>query len=229
MDKKLIKKIALIAAALLLIAFVVWIIVASLTKEDKVKNREYDKAEVEAAASELLEDSKLLNYIYWGEGIPYVDDKSLSSGSYYPADQNYLDSIGIKTIEDLKTLTEKTYSKGMCEWIYSSVLSSVHSDTSVAGLSRYEQVFGGKNNDEPEYIRVYTEANYWLVDEVEYHSSVEALRSEGDIVYVLVLATVTNPEGKVMNTNLEIGLIEEEDGWRLDSPTYARYYEDYTS
>ena len=229
MDKQLIKKIALIVAALLLIAFVVWIIVASLTKEDKVKNREYDKAEVEAAAAELLEDSKLLNYIYWGKGIPYVDDKSLSSGSYYPADQNYLDSIGIKTIEDLKTLTEKTYSKGMCEWIYSSVLSSVHSDTSVAGLSRYEQVFGGKNNDEPEYIRVYTEANYWLVDEVEYHSSVEALRSEGDVVYVLVLATVTNPEGKVMNTNLEIGLIEEEDGWRLDSPTYARYYEDYTS
>ena len=229
MEKQLIKKIALIVAALLLVAFVVWIIVASLTKEDEVKNREYDKAEVEAAAAELLEDSKLLNYIYWGKGIPYVDDKSLSSGSYYPADQNYLDSIGIKTIEDLKTLTEKTYSKGMCEWIYSSVLSSVHSDTSVAGLSRYEQVFGGQNNDEPEYIRVYTEANYWLVDEVEYHSSVEALRSEGDVVYVLVLATVTSPEGKVMNTNLEIGLIEEEDGWRLDSPTYARYYEDYTS
>ncbi len=229
MDKQLIKKIALIVAALLLVAFVVWIIVASLTKEDEVKNREYDKAEVEAAAAELLEDSKLLNYIYWGKGIPYVDDKSLSSGSYYPADQNYLDSIGIKTIEDLKNLTEKTYSKGMCEWIYSSVLSSVHSDTSVAGLSRYEQVFGGQNNDEPEYIRVYTEANYWLVDEVEYNSSVEALRSEGDVVYVLVLATVTSPEGKVMNTNLEIGLIEEEDGWRLDSPTYARYYEDYTS
>ena len=47
MDKQLIKKIALIVAAILLVAFVVWIIVASLTKEDEVKNREYDKAEVE--------------------------------------------------------------------------------------------------------------------------------------------------------------------------------------
>jgi hypothetical protein len=43
------------------------------------------------------------------------------------------------------------------------------------------------------------------------------------------LATVTNPEGKVMNQNLTVRLIEEEDGWRLDAPTYARYYEDYTS
>ena len=229
MDKQLIKKIALIVAALLLVAFVVWIIVASLIKEDKVKNREYDKAEVEAAAAELLEDSKLLNYIYWGEGIPYVEDMSLASGSYYPANDIYLESIGIETIEDLKTLTEKTYSDGMCDQIYKTILSSVYSDTGIVGLARYEQVFGGQNNDEPEYIRVYTEANYWLVDEVEYHSSVEALRSEGDVVYVLVLATVTSPDGKVMNTNLEIGLIEEEDGWRLDSPTYARYYEDYTS
>ena len=64
-----------------------------------------------------------------------------------------------------------------------------------------------------------------MVDEVEYHSSVEALRSEGDVVYVLVLATVTSPEGKVMNTNLEIGLIEEEDGWRINSPTYAKYFD----
>jgi hypothetical protein len=229
MDKQIIKKIALIVAALLLIVFVVWIIVKSIGKDDEVKNREYDKAEVEAAASVLIEDSKLLNYIYWGKGIPYVDDKSLSSGSYYPADENYLNTIGIKTINDLKALTEKTYSKGMCEWIYSTVLSSVHSDTSVAGLSRYEQVYSGKNNDVPEYIRVYTEANYWLVDEVEYHPSVEALRSEGETVYVLILVSVTSPEGKVMNTNLEIGLVEEEDGWRLDSPTYARYYEDYTS
>ena len=229
MDKQIIKKIALIVAALLLIAFVVWIIVKSIDKDDEVKNREYDKAEVEAAASVLIEDSKLLNYIYWGKGIPYVDDKSLSSGSYYPADENYLNTIGIKTINDLKALTEKTYSKGMCEWIYSTVLSSVHSDTSVAGLSRYEQVYSGKNNDVPEYIRVYTEANYWLVDEVEYHPSVEALRSEGETVYVLILVSVTSPEGKVMNTNLEIGLVEEEDGWRLDSPTYARYYEDFAS
>lgn len=231
MDKQLIKKIALIVAALLLIAFIAWIIIASLNKEDKVKNREYDKAEVEAAAVVLLENSKILNEIYWGEGIPYVDDKSLSSGSYYPADQNYLDSIGIETIEDLKRLTEKTYSDGMCDQIYKTILSSVYSDTGIVGLARYEQVYTGKNNDVPDYIRVYTEAKCWFEDTVDYHPEVEALRSEGDVVYVMVLVTVTSHEDpeKVMNINLEIGLVEEEDGWRLDSPTYAKYYEDYTS
>lgn len=229
MSKKLIGKIAIIVAALLLVALIVWIIVASIKKSGEIPDREYDAAEVEAAASKLLEESKLLNYIYWGEGIPYVYDENLSSGSYYAADETYLAEIGISTIQDLKDKTAAVFSDGMCEWIYSTVLSSVYSDTSVAGLSRYEQVWGGVNNDEPEYIRVYSEAEYWLVDEVEYNPSVEALRSEGETVYVMVLVTVTNPEGKVMNQNLEIALVEEDDGWRLDSPTYARYYEDYTS
>lgn len=231
MNKKLIQKIALIILALLLVAFVVWVIASNANKdeEEEVKNREYDKAEVEAAAQLLVEDSKLLNEIYWGKGIPYDDNKNLASGSYYPANEAYLASIGVSTIDDLKKLTEKTYSDTVCTWIYSTILSSVHSDTTVAGLSRYEQVYGGKNNDEPEYIRVYTEADYWLIDTVEYNPSVEALYSEGEIVYVQLLATVTNPEGKVMNTNLKIGLVEEEDGWRLNTPTYARYYEDYTS
>ena len=229
MNKKLIIKIAASAVALLLVAAIVWLIVASINKAKEEPDREYDAAEVEAAAVELLEKSKLLNYIYWGKGIPYVDNKNLSSGSYYPADENYLETIGITTIQQLKDRTEATFSDSMCKWIYSTVLSSVHSDTSVAGLSRYEQVYGGEKNDQPEYIRVYTEADYWLVDEVNYHPDVEALRSEGQVVYVLVLATVTNPEGKVMNVNLEIGLVEEADGWRLNTPTYARYYEDYTS
>ena len=231
MDKQLIKKIALIAAALLLVAFIAWIIIASLNKEEPVKNREYDKAAVEAAAVALLEESKLLNEIYWGKGIPYVEDMSLASGSYYPANDIYLESIGIETIDDLKRLTEKTYSKGMCDQIYKTVLSSVYTDTGLVGLARYEQVYSGKNNDIPDYIRVYTEAKCWFEDTVEYHPEVEALRSEGETVYVMVLVTVTSHEDpeKVMNINLEIGLVEEEDGWRLDSPTYAKYYEDYTS
>lgn len=229
MSKKLIGKIAIIVAALLLVALIVWIIVASIKKSNEIPDREYDAAEVEAAARVLLEESKLLNYIYWGKGIPYVSDESLSSGSYYAADETYLAEIGISTIQDLRDKTSKVFSDEMCEWIYSTVLSSVYGDASVAGLSRYEQVWGGKNNDEPEYIRVYSEADYWLVDEVEYHPSVEALRSKGEKVYVNVLVTVTSPEGKVMNQNLEIALVEEDDGWRLDSPTYARYYEDYTS
>lgn len=229
MNKKLIEKIALIVAALLLIGLVVWIVIANLNKEEAVKNREYDKAEVEAAAVKLLEESKLLNYIYWGEGIPYKDDKNLSSGSYYPADDIYLESIGIETIDDLKALTEKTYSKEVCDDIYASVLSSVYSDTGVVGLARYEQVYTGKDNDVPDYIRVYIEAKCWFEDDVDYHPEVEALYSEGEIVYVQILAIVTNPEGKVMNKNLTIGLIEEEDGWRLNTPTYVKYYEEQTS
>lgn len=229
MNKKLIEKILFIVALLVIVALVIWIIASNANKGDEKSNREYDAAEVEAAAVKLLEESKLLNYIYWGEGIPYKDDKNLSSGSYYPADDIYLESIGIETIDDLKALTEKTYSKEMCETIYESILTSVYSDTGVVGLARYEQVYTGKDNDIPDYIRVYIEAKCWFEDTVEYHPEVEALYSEGDVVYVQILAIVTNPEGKVMNKNLTIGLIEEEDGWRLNTPTYAKYYEEQTS
>ena len=229
MNKKLIEKILFIVALLVIVALVIWIIASNANKGDEESNREYDAAEVEAAAVKLLEESKLLNYIYWGEGIPYKDDKNLSSGSYYPADDIYLESIGIETIDDLKALTEKTYSKEMCETIYESILTSVYSDTGVVGLARYEQVYTGKDNDIPDYIRVYIEAKCWFDDTVEYHPEVEALYSEGDVVYVQILAIVTNPEGKVMNKNLTIGLIEEEDGWRLNTPTYAKYYEEQTS
>ena len=229
MNTKLIEKILFIVALFVIAALVIWIIASNANQGDEKSNRESEAAEVEAAAVKLLEESKLLNYIYWGEGIPYKDDKNLSSGSYYPADDIYLESIGIETIDDLKALTEKTYSKEMCETIYESILTSVYSDTGVVGLARYEQVYTGKDNDIPDYIRVYIEAKCWFDDTVEYHPEVEALYSEGDVVYVQILAIVTNPEGKVMNKNLTIGLIEEEDGWRLNTPTYAKYYEEQTS
>ena len=231
MNKKLIEKILFFVALLVIAALVIWIIASNANKDDEESDREYDAQEVKAAAIQLLEDSKLLNDIYWGKGIPYENDESHSSGSYYPANDIYLESIGIETLDDLKELTEKTYSKDMCERIYNNILSSVYSDTGVVSLARYEQVYTGKNNDVPDYIRVYIEAKCWFEDTVEYNSNIDVLRSEGDVVYVMVLVTVTSHEDpeKKMNINLEIGLIEEEDGWRLNSPTYAKYYEEQTS
>lgn len=193
--------------------------------EEEDQNREYDESEVISEAQTLISDSALLNEIYWGKGIPYKDDLNLASGKYFPADEAYLEKIGIVTIEDLKKLTRGTFSDEMCEWVFSTLLSSVSDGSIIASTARYGQKWGGENADEPEYILVYSEADYFLVDEVEYHlDNIEVLGSEGEIVKVRILATVTNPEGEVMNNSLDISLIEEEDGWRLDSPTYTRYY-----
>jgi len=194
--------------------------------DEGVKNREYDEIEVKSAARELIAASILLNEIYWGKGIPCHDDLNLASGNYYPADEDYLENIGIKTLEDLKNLTRGTFSKEMSEWVFSSVLTSVSDGSFIAGTARYGQKWGGERGDEPEYILVYKDYDYLLSGRVEYHlERLSVIGSEGEIVKVKVPATVYGEgEGEFMDSTLEISLIEEEGGWRLDSPTYLKYY-----
>lgn len=194
--------------------------------EDEIPDREYDESEVLRAAEELIESSVILNEIYWGSGIPYSEDVNLAEGVYYPADDVYLEGIGVSTLEDLKNLTRATFSDGQCEWVFESLLSSVSTGSSIVSLARYGQKWGGDNLDVPEYILVNSDATVWLDDKVEYHYDKMAVSDvQGEIIIVRLLVTVTNPEGKIMNENIDVKLIEEDDGWRLDSPTYVSYYE----
>ncbi len=195
--------------------------------EEEVKNREYNEEEVRSAARTLIEKSALLNEIYWGAGIPYKDDLNLASGKYFPADEIYLEKIGISTIEDLKNLTRGTFSDEMCSWVFSTLLSSISDGTTVAATARYAQMWGGADGKTPEYILVYSETDYFLVDKVTYHlDTIKVLGSKGEKVNVEILVTVISSDEKnpPMDKTIDVSLIEEEDGWRLDSPTYTRYY-----
>ena len=93
---KMKKILSLILAALLLL---------SLLSCGKDKNRSYDEAEVKAAAQELIKKSERLNKIFWGEGIPYVEEYGYTG--YYPADPIYLMENGFLTVDDLKEDAEK--------------------------------------------------------------------------------------------------------------------------
>ena len=42
-------------------------------------------------------------------------------------------------------------------------------------------------------------------------------------VFVTVDATVTGSGGESQHTEIIITLIEEDNGWRIDNPTYANY------
>ena len=44
-------------------------------------DRSYDEDEVLSVAKELIEKSKTLNELYYGEGIAYIDDESRKDGS----------------------------------------------------------------------------------------------------------------------------------------------------
>ena len=189
------------------------------------ENREYDENEVKLAAEELIRSSAELNSIFWGEGIGYIADASNSVGYYYPADIFSLYSYGIETIDDLKEKTQKVFSVAYSQNIFSTVLSSLTDGDEIYAFARYYQKFSDAENKEPECIMVYSKALVLLKDEVSYNfDTLEVIGSKKEIVYVTLTVEVRRDENTQMRT-LKVGLIEEDNGWRIDTPTYMSYVE----
>ena len=179
------------------------------------KNRKYDEAEVKAAAEVLIRKSKKLNDVFWGAGIPYVEDDSYKNGPYYPADLKALSELGVKTVDDIMEKTCEVFSKEYSDSIYESVFMAKAGDYGMAGYTRYYQ--------DVDIIMVYTRYTPLLVDEIEYlYDSISVLGSKGDIVTVKITVNVTR-DGDTQTRDIKINLVEEKSGWRIDSPTYAGY------
>ena len=88
----------------LVLAVVFLLLLASCGAE---KNRSYDEAEVKTAAEELIRKTERLNEIFWGKGIPYVEEYGYTG--YYPADPIYLVEHGFLTVDDLKKIQRKFF------------------------------------------------------------------------------------------------------------------------
>ena len=189
------------------------------------KNREYDENEVKQAAEELIRKSDDLNRIFWGEGIGYIEDASYSVGYYYPADIFSLSYYGIETIDDLKDKTQKVFSYSYSQNIFSTVLSSLSDGDGIYAFARYYQKFSDAENKEPECIMVYSNALVLLKDEVYYNfDTLQVVGSKKDTVYVTLSVDIKRDEN-TQTRSLKVGLIEEENGWRIDTPTYMSYVE----
>lgn len=192
------------------------VILLSLLSCGGDKNRSYDEAEVKSAAEDLIKKSERLNEIFWGEGIPYVEEYGYTG--YYPADPIYLMKHGFFTVEDLKNDAEKVFSTDYCISIQTSVFSSSAGDFGMTGYTRYYQ---GTDT-----IMVYKKYKPLLTDIVEYdYSNISVLGSKGEIVIINIPIKVTRGDLS-QDRVIKINLIEENDGWRLDSPTYASYREE---
>ena len=187
-------------------------------------DRRYDENEVREAAALLLEESKLLNEIFYGSGIPYINDESRADGAYYEADYSYTSSHGIQTVEDIKEMARAVFSEGYCEQIFSTILSPVGDDDKIYYMARYYQKTDSLSGENIS-IMVYSLARIFLYDSYEYDlSSITVDGSKGERVYISVGVNVTDSEtGELHTVTRSIALIEEEDGWRVDSPTYAQY------
>jgi hypothetical protein len=187
-------------------------------------NRGYVEEDVISSAATLLKEAELLNMIYYGSGIEYYDSND-ATGYYRKANIAHLEELGFSTIDELKALTEKTFSDAYTSLLYTTVLSALSDDTGIVRAARYYQAYDEETN-EPTFIMVYSAFNPMLKDTIEYdYDSLRVEKAKKERVYVKVDATVTNSEGKSQRVTLTVTLIEEADGWKIDNPTYANYNE----
>ena len=187
-------------------------------------NRKYDEEEIIEVSKILLKDAEMLNIVYYGNGIEYFDDED-EKGYYRKANVNHLEELGFSTIDELKKLTDKTFSVGYSSELYSTILSSLATDISIVSPARYYQAYD-EETGAPTHIMVYSNFTPMLKDSIVY--DYDSLRVEGskkEKVYVKIDATVTKADGKSQSTTVTVALVEEDDGWRIDNPTYANYNE----
>lgn len=178
------------------------------------RDRKYDAGEVKTAAEMLIKKSRTLNDIYWGAGIRYYEDENYVDGSFYPADPIHLVDLGFETVKELREKTEKVFSKGYSEVIFENAFVA-DDDGELALMKRYYQGI--------DCIMVNSKSTVFLTDKVTYlFDTLEATHSEGDVVFVSINVRVERDENTQERT-IKIGLVEQEDGWRIDTPTYVSY------
>jgi hypothetical protein len=203
------------------IILVLILIVSALNLSSCNKNRKYDEVEVVAAAKELLKKAEALNFIYYGSGIRYHDGNE-SNGNYHRANSDHLVELGFSSINELKALTEKTFSQAYSQRLYSTILSALRDDATLVSSARYYQEVNKETGET--YIMVNSNFEPMFKDTIVYdYESMKAEKSVREKVYIKVNATVTNMDGESQNITLTINLVEEEDGWKIDNPTYANY------
>ena len=185
-------------------------------------NRKYDEEEVIAAAKVLLKDAEILNEIYYGKGIRYYDTEIENAGYYKRADATHLLELGFSTIDELRAMTERTFSYEYSQSIYTTLLYGFKEDGKVVTAARYYQYTDEET--EESFIMVYTKFEVMFKDTIVYdYDSIKVEKEKKENVYLTVNATVTNAEGASQQITLTVTLIEELGGWRICNPTYANY------
>ena len=181
-------------------------------------DRDYDEAEVRAAAESLIRKSDILEDIIFGKGLDYhlegigsykqVSEKSIKEHSELLGES-------FTSLESLKNVLGKVYTAGYRRDIISAALSG-----DINGYTRYYQ--------DGEKLMIYTDFKVKKTDDIEYHyDTIKVADVDGEKITVSIDITITNSEGKTQRRNIEVDLLEEAGGWRLDTPTYAVYSDNY--
>lgn len=185
-------------------------------------DREYDEEQVKTEARQLLEKSVAVNEIFYGVGIPYTENSQLSSGNYKQAKEEYISSLGASDIEGLKSLAREVYTAELCEIIFNTTLESIRdSSGNIHIFSRYIE----RNTPQGKYILVYSFLEPLYENDVEYlYDTLSVIGARGEYIHVKVDVKLTTFDGfSRTERGVEFILLEEDGGFRLDTPSFVKY------
>ena len=196
------------------------------------KDREYDEAEVCAAAKLLIEKSKILNEIYYGAGIPYKKPikENAKIDKYMLADPDYLAELnknyGIKDIETLKAKTKEVYSETGSASITSAFLGNTVGINGYAGYVRYYMAKENADLGTPGGLMVNTQAKNYYENTVSVEYIYDGMRVsavKGEYLTVSLKVKTTGKDGTADTRETTVKLIEEANGYRLSGSTVAMH------
>lgn len=190
--------------------------------KDEIPPREYDESEVIENATHLIHLSEKVNTIVWGVGILPVDDE-VDAGVYRPCSEEEMDRYNIRSVEDIRRRCRSVYSSGVCQTIENTILQNVRDENeSIVSFVRYYDEVDSETKQTT--LMVNTGANVYFDKAVEYYSeTIQIKEVKGEVIYLTIDVTVYDDENNAHEMKMTFSLIEEEDGWKLHSPTYMKY------
>lgn len=177
-------------------------------------------AEIADLYRDLIEDSYVLNDVYYGDGLPYTKDEAILEELLgFSPDENGLvldyfpvtEDAAFQSEEEIRAATAKVFSPEMCEMLYEIAFSGVSTeDESKVAFARYLQ--------QGDYLTVRIDLAEGAVDVGRTYDfdSMTVLVDEAERIRAEFASEV---DGKP-SVNVKITLVKTADGWRLDSPTY---------
>ena len=150
---------------------------------------------------DLVERSYNLNVAYYGEGLPYIEDEHIDGNYYHVADD-----APFRVRNDLLVETRAVFS----ERIASDLIKVYIEGTSSYGVVLYARYITGYDG----FLTVYKDYDN-ILDKIDKYdmSTLQITKNNRR----QIRATVQNMD---KTAEIEVVLVYEASGWRLDSPTY---------
>lgn len=162
--------------------------------------------EIKEALPALLEESKVLNEIYFGNGFKIDAEKSdvVRDGGYFVCDGS---EYNINSVSDIKSATEKVFTHEYSEILYEIAFSSED------GEPRFK-------NGDGVLLQKADDTGYVIFDREYEYSSIKIQSRKGNRTTVLINTTVNG----VISDKLTLVIVRSGSmgnySYRLDGPTY---------